>query len=49
MGGVQIDKDHMCPNVRLDRSIASINKEWGAEFGRNKLTGKGVEVPLWMG
>ena len=40
---------HMCPKLKLGRSIVGIEREWGAEFGQEKLTGQGLEVMLQMG
>ena len=40
---------HRCPRLKLGRSIVGIWREWGAEFGPEKLTGKGQEGMLQVG
>ena len=41
---------HMCPKLKLGRSIVGVEREWGAKFGKKKLTGKGLlKVMLQLG
>ena len=50
MGGVfKTSKNHMCPELKLGRSIGVIEREWGGEIGKKKTTGNSLAVMWQMG